>query len=168
MVQLNFDVSQTAPHSGYDPLPSGWYVVQIRNTENKRTQAGNGFCLNVEYEVLSDEHRGRKLWENLCYEHPNHETVKIARARISAMCHAAGLPHCSETAMIHNIPFKIKVGLKRDKKTDELVNAINAYAAVDRTPQPVQAPPPQPAQTQYPQADNSVPPWMRESTNETR
>ena len=167
MVQLKFDVSRTAPHSGYEPLPSGWYVVQIRSTENKRTQAGNGFCLNVEYEVLGDEHRGRKLWENLCYEHPNQETVKIARARISAICHAAGHPHCNETALLHNIPLKIKVGLKRDKKTDELVNVINSYATIDRRAEAS----PSPASTspvQFPQADDDVPPWMRESTDETR
>lgn len=159
MVTFNYNVNEVQPTGTYDPLPSGWYVAQITETEAKVPKSGQGKMLCVTYEIIDGEYRGRKVWSNFCFEHPNAEAQRIARGHISAISHAVGLPHCNESEQLHHVPLKIKVALDRDRNGDELVNKITGYAAADRI-KPAQQKPADPAAGH--QAEGGTPPWLRE------
>ncbi len=158
MVNFNYNVSEIKPTTSFDPLPSGWYVAQITATEAKVPKSGQGEMVCITYEVIDGEFRGRKLWSNLCHEHPNKDTQDIARRHISAINHAIGDPYCDKSEKWYQIPLKIKVKLKRDKNTDELVNEITGYAAIERIAPAKAAPNPAAGK----QAEEATPPWMRD------
>jgi hypothetical protein len=163
MTQLNFDASQVDPSVPFEVLPSDKYIVAITKSEMKPTKSGDGAYLELEYTVLEGQYQGRKLWDRLCLNHSREETVKIARANLSAICHAVGvlIPHDSNE--LHNIPFQITIRVKR--KDDQITNEVRGYAKREsRIPVTHALSAAAPVQSvQYPQApvNDSVPPWER-------
>jgi hypothetical protein len=154
MVQFNYNMSEVKPNTNVDPLPANWYIAQITDTQTRTPKSGQGSMLNVTFEIIDGEHRGRKVWNNYCHEHPSAQTQAIARQNLAAICHACGMPNCGASEQLHYIPLKIKLRLKRDKNTDELVNEIAGYAQIERTTANKAA---QPAQTA---SNTDTPPWM--------
>ena len=158
MAQINFDASQVNPSVPFDVLPSDKYLAEITNSEMKSTKAGDGSYLELEFTVVDGDFRGRKVWDRLCLNHRTQKTVEIARANLSAICHATGVMQPRESSELHRIPFIITVKVRKDKDSDELYNEVKGYAKRAG----IAAPPAPEQQTQqYPQSDNSVPPWMR-------
>lgn len=155
MAQINFDASQVDPSVPFEVLPSDKHLVEITKSEMKATKAGDGAYLELEYTVLDGAFKGRKVWDRLCLNHRTQKTVEIARANLSAVCHAVGVMKPRQSSELHHIPFVITVKLKKEKDTDNIYNEVKGYAkrvsVIAVAPQPVQ----------YPQADNSTPPWMR-------
>ena len=165
MAQLNFDASKVDPALPYEAVPSDRYLVEITKSELKPTKAGDGSYLEFEYSILDGEYRGRKLWDRLCLNHPSAKTVEIARANLSAICHAVGILKPHDSTELHHIPLTITVKVKRDEGTGTMFNEVKGYAIreshVPRTPPPSAAAQVQTAQ--YPQApvNEAVPPWQR-------
>ena len=159
MPQINFDASQVDPSVPFETLPSGKYLVEITKSEVKPTKAGDGSYLELEYTVQDDEFKGRKVWDRLCLNHSNTKTVQIARANLSAICHAVGVLQLKDSSQLHHIALIINVKTRKDQSTDDIYNEIKGYAKRESTVPPVQA-------TQYPQApvDKTVPPWGRGQT----
>ena len=62
MATINFNVSEVAPAQEFKPLPEGRYEAVITDSDVKATRAGNGSYIQLEFEVVSGEHRGRRLW----------------------------------------------------------------------------------------------------------
>ena len=159
MVNFNYNVSEITPTGSYDPLPSNWYVAQVTSAEAKTPKSGRGEMLCVTFEIIDGEFRGRKVWGNYCHVHPTPKAQEIARQHISAISHAVGIPNCDNSDHWYQLPLKIKVKLKRDKNSDEMVNEIVGYASVERiAPTPKAAPNPSAGK----QAESGTPPWMRE------
>jgi len=75
----------------FEAVPSDKYIAEITKSELKATKAGDGSYLEIEYTILEGEYRGRKVWDRLCLNHQTQRTVEIARANLSAICHAVGV-----------------------------------------------------------------------------
>ena len=116
MVQLNFDANQVAPLAEYTVLPEGQYLVEITNSVQKQTKAGDGSYLELEYTVLDGEHKGALHWDRLCLDHPSPKAMKRANAALSAICHSVGVPQFADTVELHHLPFQISV---RNKTADD-------------------------------------------------
>ncbi len=164
MPQLNFDARQVNPSLPIEAIPSGRYVSEITNSELKPTKAGDGSYLELEFTVIDGEHRGRKVWDRLCLNHPTQKTVEIARANLSAICHAVGVMKPQDSRELHNIPLTITVKAKKDQDSDTIFNEVKGYAKRESlVPQP---PPPsvasQEQSVQYAQSDGT-PPWQRQA-----
>lgn len=151
MATLNFNASEVEPNAGFDPIPADTYVAMMTGSQMKPTKNGDGSYLELEFTVLEGQFKDRKLWDRLCLNHPNPETVKIARGTLSALCRAVGVMQPRDSADLHNLPLSITVRLKKRKDTDELVNEVKGYAARKSTV--AQAP-------QAPQT-STTPPWRR-------
>ena len=82
-----FDANQVKPTTDFVPLPAGKYLAVIVESEFKPTKSGNGSYLELTFEVIDGEHKGRKLWARLNLDNPNPTAVEIARAELSAICH---------------------------------------------------------------------------------
>ena len=98
MATINFNVSEVAPAQEFQPLPEGKYEAVISDSDVKPTRAGNGSYIQLEFEVVSGEHKGRRLWGRYNVENTNREAVEIGRAQFSAVCHAVGVTNPKDTA----------------------------------------------------------------------
>jgi hypothetical protein len=150
MANLNgFDARTVDPNADFEPIPAGKYVAAITESELKETKSGSGQYLQLTFTVLEGEYKNRVLWARLNLDNPNATAVKIARAELSAICHAIGVLAPKDSVELHNLPLLITVKLKKRQDTGELTNEIKGYAkkeAAAGVPQ---------------QATDNTPPWKR-------
>lgn len=153
MANLNgFDANQVEPNVGFEPVPAGKYIAMITGSEMKPTKNGEGSFLELESTILDGPYKDRKVWDRLCLNHPNAQTVKIARGNLSAICRAAGVLQPKDSCELHNIPICITVRCKKRDDNEDVVNEIRGYAKRESASgKPQQAAP----------MDNT-PPWKRQ------
>jgi hypothetical protein len=151
MANLNgFDANQVEPAS-FDPLPAGKYLAIITESEMKATKSGAGQFLNLTFQVLDGEYKGRKLWARLNLKNPNPQAEQIARGQLSALCRAVGVMAPRDSVELHNLPLLVTVKIKKRDDTGDLQNEVSGYAKKDAAPAA-----PAPAA-----AASSTPPWKR-------
>jgi len=154
MVDLRgFDASQVDPSTPFDPIPAGKYLAAIIDSEMKPTKSGNGEYLELTFQILEGEYKGRQLWARLNLNNPNPQTVKIARAELSAICRAVGVMAPNDSVDLHNLPLVITVRCKKRADTGEIVNEVRGFAKRE-----LGAGMPQ-------QATSDTPPWRRQSNS---
>src|SRR5574340_423845 len=102
MAGLNFDASTVNPNQAFDPIPPGWYNVQISESEMKPTNDGSGAYLALTMTVLDGPHAGRKLFDRLNLQNKNSVTVEIAYKNLSAICHAVGVIRVQDSAQLRS------------------------------------------------------------------
>ncbi|MCC6581541.1 MAG: DUF669 domain-containing protein [Phycisphaeraceae bacterium] len=147
----NFNANDVEPNTPFDPLPAGKYLAAITASEMKPTKSGDGTYLQLEFEVLEGEFRGRKVWDRLCINHPNAMTVKIARGNLSAICRAVGVMQPKDSCDLHLIPLIVSVAVKKRPDTGELTNEIRGYAPKSTATGVSQQTP----------TNSTTPPWRR-------
>ena len=150
MVNLNgFDANQVEPSTTFDPIPAGKYLAAITDSKMKPTKAGTGQYLELTFQILEGEFKGRQLWSRLNLDNPNAQTVKIARGELSAICRAVGVMAPNDSTDLHNLPLVITLRCKKRQDTGEITNEVRGFAkreAASGKPQ---------------QAQTDTPPWMR-------
>jgi len=150
MANLNgFDASQVEPTS-FDPLPAGKYLAVITESEMRPTKKGAGQFLNLTFEVIEGEYKGRKVWARLNLKNPNPQAEQIARGQLSAICRAVGVMAPKDSVELHNLPLVVTVKVKKRDDTGDLQNEVSGYAKKESAA----AAPPQ-------QAASSTPPRKR-------
>ncbi|MGL6196975.1 MAG: DUF669 domain-containing protein [Thermoguttaceae bacterium] len=139
MPTLHFDATTVAPSVPMEALPSGQYLVEITGSEMKPNKSGDGTHLALEFTVLDGEFRNRKVWNHLCLNHSSQKTVEIARANLSAICHAVGVLKPHDSHELHHLPLTIKVVCKNGDD-GQIRNDIKGYAKYERRTQYVSTP----------------------------
>ncbi|MBI9017341.1 MAG: DUF669 domain-containing protein [Phycisphaerae bacterium] len=128
MANLNgFNANNVEPDAGFEPIPAGKYPVVITKTEMKPTKNGDGSYLEIELAVTEGEFQGRLVWDRLCLDHPNRQTVEIACSKLSAICRAVGVMEPQDSVDLHNIPLVITVKLKEREDNGDLTNEVKGY-----------------------------------------
>lgn len=143
-----FNANNVEPKGEFNAIPAGKYLAVVTDSEMKPTKSGNGAYLELTFEVIEGECKGRKLWSRLNLENPNPTAVKIARSELSSICRAVGVLEPKDSCEIHNLPLVITV--KQKASDGEVYNEIKGYAKKDAA---------QPAKPQ--QAQSTTPPWRR-------
>ncbi len=128
MANLNFTAPDVDPAVGFDPIPAGKYFAAITDSEMKATKSASGQYLQLTFQILEGEYKGRLVWARLNLDNPNATTVKIARAELSAICRAVGVMSPKDSAELHNLPLMISVGVRPRKDNGEPGNVIKGYA----------------------------------------
>lgn len=128
MANFNFNANTVEPMAprSYDPMPNGDYEMIITKSDVKPTKAGTGHYLELEMQVISGEHSGRRHWERLNIDNPNKQSEDIAKGALAALCLAVGVDDMTDTEQLHDIPFTAKVEINR-KEPDR--NRITGYAS---------------------------------------
>lgn len=144
----NFNANEVEPAS-FDLLPAGKYLAVITESEMRATKKGAGQFLNLTFEVIEGEFRGRKVWARLNLKNPNPKAEQIARGQLSAICRAVGVMQPRDSCELHNLPLVITLKVKNREDTGEPQNDVTGYVKKESSPA---APP---------QAATNTPPWRR-------
>ncbi len=144
-----FDASQVEPSTTFDPIPAGKYLAAIIESKLKTTKSGKGQYLELTFQILEGELKGRQVWARLNLDNPNAQTVKIARGELSAICRAVGVMAPNDSTDLHNLPMVVTVRCKKRQDTGEIANEVRGFA-----PREAASGKPQQAQT-------DTPPWLR-------
>lgn len=70
MATINFNASEVEPSQEFQPLPEGKYEAVISDSDVKSTRNGSGRYVQLEFEVVSGEHKGRRVWGRYNIENP--------------------------------------------------------------------------------------------------
>ena len=152
MPTLNgFNANEVDPNFAFEAIPAGKYLAVITESEMKPTKSGVGQYLQITFQVIDGEYKGRLVWSRLNLDNPNATTVKIARAELSAVCRAVGVLAPKDSLELHNIPLVITVGHKKRDVNGELTNVIKGYAKKDAAS----------ARAPATAGNNGAPPWKR-------
>ena len=127
----SFDATSVEPTTAQELLPAGKYRAQIVESEMRVTKNGMGQFLWLMLDILEGEHKGRKIFDQLNLVNPNPTTVEIAQRTLSAICHATGKMHVSDSEELHLIPMTIQVKIRPPKNGYGESNAV-AYLPPDR------------------------------------
>lgn len=148
MAMIGFDAAQFAGVAKIDSVPAGDYEVAIVESYYQETASGNGHYFKFVSEVLEGDYKGRRIFINLCVDHPNDRTVMMAKSDLGLICKAVGVPSPKDTSELHNRPFCLTLRNKRDSRTGEESSEVRSGSF-----RPVPEPP------AYQKTD--VPPWAR-------
>ena|ERR1700723_4334272 len=154
--EQDFDASKVDPKKALVPVPVGDYISVITDSEEKPNSKGTGSYHQFTWEIIEGDYKGRKLWTRLNLSNPSDQAVSIARAELSAICRAVGVMKPKDSTDLHNLPCKLKVGMRKNKETGELGNEIKGYSPRDgstSTTAPAAKEPPK------------TPPWKKTATN---
>lgn len=159
MAILNFNANEVEPSVGFEAIPAGKYQAVIVASDMKTNRAGDGEYLQLEFEIIEGEYKNRKLWTRLNLDNKNSDTVRIARADLSAICHAVGVIQPRDSADLHNLPLIITVKCRKNPDGD-IYNEIKGYAAKESAS--VNATTPSATAAPTPGAAQSTAPWARQ------
>lgn len=136
MAKLNFNASAVEiPQRTYGPLPAGEYEMMVIKSDNKVIKAGNGHYLELEMQVISGEHSGRRHWERLNLDNPSKKTVDIAEEQLARLCAALGLAKLEDSEELHDRPFIAKLAIdKRDPTSNRIYDFMPADGAAPAAP----------------------------------
>ena len=160
MATINFNANEVEPSVGFEAIPAGKYQAVIVDSDMKPNKSGTGEYLLLEFEIIEGEFKNRKLWARLNLNNPNADAVRMARADLSAICHAVNVIQPHDSVELHNLPLTITVKCRKTPDGD-IVNDVKGYApkASAAGAVPSAAAPQQPA----PQGTApSAPPWARQ------
>ena len=167
----SFDATSVEPTTAYELLPAGKYRAQIVESEMRVTRNGMGQFLWLMLDILEGEHKGRKIFDQLNLVNPNPTTVEIAQRTLSAICHATGRMHVSDSEELHLIPITIQVKIRPPKNGYGESNKVH-YLPLERgagaparpqatAPVAAAAPATQPARPVAPAGGFANAPWKR-------
>lgn len=151
LLPKEFNANEVDPNFAFEAIPAGKYLAIITESEEKPTKSGTGKYLQFTFQIIEGEFKDRLVWTRLNLDNPTPKTVRIARAELSAICRAVGVPAPKDPVELHNIPLVITVGQKKRADTGEMGNVIKGYArkeaAAVRAPAAV--------------GNDGTPPWKR-------
>lgn len=134
-MQFQFNAADVPPSQAFEPLPPDWYdasisgIVQTPTKDNATT--GNWY-LKVEWTLLGEKGKNRKVWTNLNLQNANPDAVRIAYEQLSAICHATGVMQMQTTEQLQGIPHQIKLSLVPAKDGYDAKNEVKGW----RKPEP--------------------------------
>lgn len=151
-----FDVnSLPVSESNFDPLPSGWYDVNITGADLKDTKDGTGNYINVKYSVTGPSHQGRVVFGMLNLKNKNPKAEEIGRQQLGELMRACGISRVTDSDQLIGGRCAIKLTVETQEGYDPRNNvkgfkSITGSTAPSFTPAPAaQAP------------ASAAPPWAR-------
>ena len=161
-LNFNFDASTVEPSAPYEVLPKGQYLAIAIASEMKETKNRTGEYLQITFEVIDGDYKGRKLFERLNIKNVNKTAEDIAQRALSALCRATNVMMLTDSDQLHDIPVVLDVIVEPAKGEYGESNRIKGYSSANGvvdTGAKTQAPPQPKPESKQTQA--STPPWKR-------
>lgn len=136
MATLDFDATNVPVAEALEPIPAGWVIAKITESEHKPNSKNDGAFLALVLEIVTGPFAGRKLFDRLNLQNPNTQAVEIAYKTLSAIAHAVNVIQVKDSQQLHNLPMQVKVSLKpagpgNDGKMYDAQNEIKGYKPLD-------------------------------------
>jgi len=144
----------------YDPIPEGWYDVEIKGAELRTTKAGNGQYIAVRYDVTGPTHAGRVVYGNLNVSNPNPKAEEIGRQQMGELMRSIGLPVLQDTDQLVGGRLSIKVSIRKSEQYGDS-NDVKGFKALVGGAAPAVAAPSAPAPQPAAAPAGSAPPWAQ-------
>ena len=126
---FNFNAEEIEPRTAYEPLPAGWYVAMITDSEMRETRTG-GQVLQLRLDIVEGEFENRVIYDRLNLIHDNPQAVEIAQRTLSSICRAVGVMQPQDSEDLHDVPMRIKVAIRPASNGYEASNNVKAYEPV--------------------------------------
>ena len=134
MARISFNAANVEPSTPMDVLPKGKYLAMAIASELKPTKNGTGEYLQITFEVLDGQFKGRKIFERLNIRNSNKTAEDIAQRALSALCHAVGIIELEDSDQLHNIPVTIDLDIDPAKGEYSAQNRVKGYSAAGGSP----------------------------------
>jgi hypothetical protein len=112
------EIFDPSTHKGtdFEPFPPGWYSAQIIENSVEHAKNGNGMYLLAVFEILSGDHHGRKIYQNITLQNASQQAVEIGQRLLADIYTAVGItaPTRDIGVMLFK-PVKARVAIKRDR-----------------------------------------------------
>jgi|SRR5262249_5831790 len=112
------EIFDPSMHEGTDlkPILPGWYQAQIVENSVEHAQNGNGTYLLAVFEILSSEHKGRRVYQNVTLQNVNQQAVEIGQRLLKDIYDSVGVtgPTRDIQVMLFK-PVMARIGIKVDK-----------------------------------------------------
>jgi hypothetical protein len=122
-----FDARNVKKLDDFDAIPAGEYLAAIVGSQMKVTKAGDGRYLELDFQILEGEYKGRHMWSRLNLEHSNPVAVQMAQMELAAVCEAVGVLTPNDSSDLHNKPLRIIVKPEQRKDTGVWTTRIKCY-----------------------------------------
>lgn len=127
MASITFDATHIEPADTFDVLPKGKYLCMAIDSKIKPTKSGTGEYLEITFEVIDGQGKGRKIWERLNIRNSNKKAEEISQRQLSALCRSIGVMNLSDTDQLHNIPVVLDVDIEQ-REGYEPQNRVKGYS----------------------------------------
>jgi len=136
MVELGgtFDSDGYDDMSNFEPIPKGEYLVQVVESDFKTTKDQQGRFIELKFEVLNGEYKGRFIWTRLNVQNKNQMAVDIANKEFATICRAMGKGKITDTQQLHGIPVLMTVKVVPAKGNFDATNSPTGYKPVTENP----------------------------------
>ena len=123
-----FDCDDVDPGGEYEPLPAGWYNVQIEDADVVQTKRGDGWVFKLVFCVIDGDYSGRKVFGRLNIVNPSADAQKIAHQHLSALGRATGVMRQSDSSQFIDKLLRIKLNVKNDSEYGPQNNVVGFKA----------------------------------------
>jgi len=149
MLPSQFNSEEHDDMGTFDALPAEVYTMSIVDSNIKPTKkaleaaGGNadlpveqysGLRLNLQFKIMGGEFDGRSVWNGLNIKNPNPQAVEISQKELATITRACGKVNVQDSAELHGIPLKVKLGIKPASAQYEAQNTFKSYEAHDGSP----------------------------------
>lgn len=148
----------------FAPIPSGKYLAHIIESDMMPTKNNDGEFLELTYEILDGEYKGRKVWARLNLKNKSVQAQEIGNRQFASVREATGVTAPRDSQELHYKPHLIRVELipagttqKNGYTTTRDNNDVKAWERADGAV--ASAPAPAPAANQAQASASSAPPW---------
>ena len=130
MAKFGFSVADTeySERGEFEIIPKGTEVtLKATEAEEKKTSAGTGSYIAVEFEITKGEYVGRKVWQNFNINNPSDKAEKIGREQVAGWARACGKPNAQDTDDLLERPFNAKLGIEKGTGGYSDKNKIDSF-----------------------------------------
>jgi hypothetical protein len=128
MASLNFNATAVEPSTAYEILPKGKYLCVATASEMKATKNNTGEYLQITFEIVEGDNKGRKIFERLNIRNANKTAEDIAQRTLSALCRAVGVMQLTDSEQLHDIPVMLEIAVEEGKGEYGPQNRIKGYS----------------------------------------
>jgi hypothetical protein len=102
--------------TSFDLLPVGEYVAQIIDASVSQRKTGDGYGINLMWQITEGEYENRYVWQRITFQHSSNQAQTIGRKQLKDLCDATGFNEpVSDADVFKFIPCRIRVGIEKDK-----------------------------------------------------
>jgi hypothetical protein len=107
----------TQEGSKFDVVPVAVYKAQITDASVSQPQSGDGWGINLSWQITEGEYEGRYVFQRITFIHSSIQATTIGRRQFKDLCVATGIDEqVTDVAVFKFIPCQIRVGIEQDKQ----------------------------------------------------